>query len=328
MSGRRKEEAGLSGKYRKQRRNPMGDAAAALQKLLHPSRCPLLQPFSVARCAGAIPDSAKHHITQLHLPAPLSPSTHHSLPLLQPPSLLSPLSASLSLVAAIRRSRPRRSSRTVHRDFTFVCFARSRYRNVHLPTLGPDGKLHPRSIARPACTAQTKNKTRPPNHQIDFKPIHTSLHSCPLVRRSAQCSPRYWQQLGCSLAWPSTPSMPSPPFQLWEQSSSTAMEHSTTSRACKFPLLCTTIADCRTGIAYQLTEADPLIDATQCKLDATSMAALGANAIRVYHVDPTADHTGCMSAFADVGIYLFVDLETFNTAIDPVSRCERFQGPS
>jgi Glucanosyltransferase len=49
------------------------------------------------------------------------------------------------------------------------------------------------------------------------------------------------------------------------------------------------------------------------------MKTLGANAIRVYHVDSTADHTGCMSAFANVGIYLFVDLDTFITAIDPVS---------
>jgi hypothetical protein len=48
------------------------------------------------------------------------------------------------------------------------------------------------------------------------------------------------------------------------------------------------------------------------------MAELGANAIRVYHVDPRGDHDGCMSAFASVGIYLLVDLDTFNTAIDPV----------
>lgn len=83
-------------------------------------------------------------------------------------------------------------------------------------------------------------------------------------------------------------------------------------------LIWTTIADCSAGIAYQLTEDDPLIDTTQCQLDAASMQALGANAIRVYHVDPTGDHDGCMSAFAAVGIYLFVDLDTFNTAIDPV----------
>jgi hypothetical protein len=68
-----------------------------------------------------------------------------------------------------------------------------------------------------------------------------------------------------------------------------------------------------------LTEADPLVNTKQCQLDAASMQILGANAIRVYHVDPAGDHTGCMSAFAAAGIYLFVDLETFNTAIDPVS---------
>ncbi|PQE33923.1 glycoside hydrolase family 72 protein [Rutstroemia sp. NJR-2017a WRK4] len=71
------------------------------------------------------------------------------------------------------------------------------------------------------------------------------------------------------------------------------------------------------GVAYQLTEADPLIDTTQCQLDASLMKTLGANAIRVYHVDPTGDHDGCMSAFANAGIYLFLDLDTFNTAITP-----------
>jgi hypothetical protein len=49
------------------------------------------------------------------------------------------------------------------------------------------------------------------------------------------------------------------------------------------------------------------------------MKTIGANAIRVYHVDPTADHSGCMAAFAAAGIYLFVDLDTFTTQIDPVS---------
>lgn len=48
------------------------------------------------------------------------------------------------------------------------------------------------------------------------------------------------------------------------------------------------------------------------------MKELGANTIRVYHVDPSADHDGCMSAFEDAGIYLFVDLETFNSSIDQV----------
>ncbi|KAJ5135227.1 uncharacterized protein N7515_004505 [Penicillium bovifimosum] len=70
------------------------------------------------------------------------------------------------------------------------------------------------------------------------------------------------------------------------------------------------------GIAYQLTPSDPLVDTAQCKRDVARMAELGTNAIRVYHVDPEADHKGCMSALADAGIYLFVDLDTFNTQIE------------
>lgn len=49
------------------------------------------------------------------------------------------------------------------------------------------------------------------------------------------------------------------------------------------------------------------------------MKTLGANAIRVYHVDPNGDHDACMSAFADQGIYAFIDLDTFNTQIEATS---------
>ncbi|PLB53226.1 hypothetical protein P170DRAFT_125780 [Aspergillus steynii IBT 23096] len=69
------------------------------------------------------------------------------------------------------------------------------------------------------------------------------------------------------------------------------------------------------GVAYQLTPEDPLVNTDQCERDIARMAELGTNAIRVYHVDPDADHDGCMNALADAGIYLFVDLETFDTAI-------------
>jgi 1,3-beta-glucanosyltransferase GAS1 len=62
-----------------------------------------------------------------------------------------------------------------------------------------------------------------------------------------------------------------------------------------------------------------LVDEDQCKLDAALMQELGANTIRVYHVDPSEDHDGCMTAFADAGIYLFVDLETFDTSISQVT---------
>ncbi|EER42472.1 1,3-beta-glucanosyltransferase [Histoplasma capsulatum H143] len=70
------------------------------------------------------------------------------------------------------------------------------------------------------------------------------------------------------------------------------------------------------GIAYQLTPKDPLVDSEQCKLDSSLMKELGANAIRVYHVDPEGDHEECMKTFADAGIYLFVDLDDFPTQIE------------
>ena len=74
------------------------------------------------------------------------------------------------------------------------------------------------------------------------------------------------------------------------------------------------------GIAYQLVPHDPLVDTEQCKRDIVRMSELGVNSIRVYHVDAHADHKGCMDAFAHAGIYLFVDLDTFDTQIEQVSR--------
>jgi hypothetical protein len=74
------------------------------------------------------------------------------------------------------------------------------------------------------------------------------------------------------------------------------------------------------GVAYQLIEQDPLIDTNQCTLDAAVMKQLGANTIRVYHVDASADHSGCMNAFAAAGIYMFVDMDSINTYISLVSQ--------
>lgn len=45
------------------------------------------------------------------------------------------------------------------------------------------------------------------------------------------------------------------------------------------------------------------------------MAQIGTNSIRVYHVDPAANHDGCMAAFAAQGIYVWLDLDTFSTMI-------------
>lgn len=81
------------------------------------------------------------------------------------------------------------------------------------------------------------------------------------------------------------------------------------------------------GIAYQLVPDDPLIDGAQCQRDADLMKTLGTNALRVYHVDPDANHKPCMDVFSAAGIYLFIDLDTFNTQIEQVgipaesSRC-------
>jgi hypothetical protein len=75
------------------------------------------------------------------------------------------------------------------------------------------------------------------------------------------------------------------------------------------------------GVAYQLIENDPLVDTQQCELDAALMKQLGANTIRVYHVDSSADHSGCMNAFAQAGIYLFVDMDTVSTYIREVRKC-------
>jgi hypothetical protein len=50
-------------------------------------------------------------------------------------------------------------------------------------------------------------------------------------------------------------------------------------------------------------------------MDAEAMATLGTNSIRVYHVNPYANHDGCMKVFSDNGIYVWLDLDTFNTSI-------------
>ncbi|KAI7887549.1 hypothetical protein K492DRAFT_217546 [Lichtheimia hyalospora FSU 10163] len=55
---------------------------------------------------------------------------------------------------------------------------------------------------------------------------------------------------------------------------------------------------------------DPLTDTPACKRDAALMKKLGLNLIRVYEVDPSKDHNGCMKAFEDAGIYLLLDIAT------------------
>ena len=60
-----------------------------------------------------------------------------------------------------------------------------------------------------------------------------------------------------------------------------------------------------------------MVDTAQCARDSALMKTLGVNTIRVYHVDPKADHVGCMGEFARAGIYPIIDLDTFDTYILP-----------
>ncbi|KAH2677022.1 hypothetical protein KXV51_003214 [Aspergillus fumigatus] len=82
------------------------------------------------------------------------------------------------------------------------------------------------------------------------------------------------------------------------------------------------------GIAYQQdyssngttdgssTYIDPLSDATLCKRDVPIFRELNTNTIRVYAIDPTANHTECMQMLADAGIYVISDLSDPSQSID------------
>ena len=61
------------------------------------------------------------------------------------------------------------------------------------------------------------------------------------------------------------------------------------------------------GVMYHLDATsgkDILANTAQCQIDAGLIKDLGANTIRVYAIDATEDHDGCMKAFASQGIYV------------------------
>ncbi|KAI0019380.1 glycoside hydrolase family 72 protein [Xylariomycetidae sp. FL0641] len=66
------------------------------------------------------------------------------------------------------------------------------------------------------------------------------------------------------------------------------------------------------GIDYQpggsSENEDPLADSATCQRDIKKFADLGVNTVRVYAVDNSKSHDDCMSALADAGIYLVLDV--------------------
>ncbi|KAI2618185.1 glycoside hydrolase family 72 protein [Hypoxylon sp. NC1633] len=74
------------------------------------------------------------------------------------------------------------------------------------------------------------------------------------------------------------------------------------------------------GIDYQpggsSDNSDPLSDTNTCKRDIQRFKQLGVNTVRVYSVDNSADHTQCMQALNDAGIYLVLDVNNPNYSIN------------
>jgi hypothetical protein len=62
------------------------------------------------------------------------------------------------------------------------------------------------------------------------------------------------------------------------------------------------------GGSSQLT--DPIADTAGCQRDVVEFKKLGINTVRVYSVDNSANHDECMSALANAGIYLVLDVNT------------------
>lgn len=61
---------------------------------------------------------------------------------------------------------------------------------------------------------------------------------------------------------------------------------------------------------------DPLLDTDICERDIAYFQDLGLNAIRVYSVDNSGDHSECMRMLDDAGIYLILDVNTPKNSIN------------
>ncbi|RFU24207.1 hypothetical protein B7463_g12131, partial [Scytalidium lignicola] len=81
------------------------------------------------------------------------------------------------------------------------------------------------------------------------------------------------------------------------------------------------------GVAYQQdvsqhdtssisTFVDPLADVAGCQRDVPILKELGTNAIRVYAINASLDHSACMRMLQDAGIYLIQDLSNPSSSIN------------
>lgn len=71
--------------------------------------------------------------------------------------------------------------------------------------------------------------------------------------------------------------------------------------------------DYQPGGSSDLT--DPIGDPDVCKRDIPYFKDLGINTIRIYSIDNTNDHSECMNALADAGIYVIFDTNTPHASI-------------
>ncbi|CCE83071.1 Piso0_002847 [Millerozyma farinosa CBS 7064] len=61
---------------------------------------------------------------------------------------------------------------------------------------------------------------------------------------------------------------------------------------------------------------DPLANPTTCLRDLEYFQDLNINLVRVYHIDPSANHDVCMKAFSEAGIYVLADLSEPDLSIN------------
>ncbi|KFY90625.1 hypothetical protein V500_05089 [Pseudogymnoascus sp. VKM F-4518 (FW-2643)] len=70
------------------------------------------------------------------------------------------------------------------------------------------------------------------------------------------------------------------------------------------------------GSSSDVKYSDPLANVAACQRDVPLLQQLGANVIRTYAIDPTADHSACIKLLDAAGIYVISDLGQPNLSIN------------